>query len=263
MPRLPAFSVATVALACSVVLAAFGGAQARPLSAIRADGTLRVIAPADLPPFSFTAGGADIGFEIELISSLAADMGLKVQVLHAPSNELFDALINDRADVALAALAITSTREQKVDFTQPTMCAGVSVISADPKLQLHTDLENKTIGVPAGTIMESYVRHLPFPKTVRVYGTVSDVTLALIAHQIDATFGYAVMKPSVERLYPKYPVVFGPVLYSVPIGMATAQDNSTLRSALNIAMIKVTRDGRYDKLSQKYFSADVRCKRGN
>ncbi|WP_407568634.1 substrate-binding periplasmic protein [Deinococcus altitudinis] len=244
-----------------LTLSLLGSAQARPLSAVRTEGVLHVLAPTDLPPFSFTAGGSNVGFEIELITNLAADMGLKVDVQHAPSNQLFAAVQDGRADVALAAFAITSTREQKVDFTQPTMCAGVSVISADPKLQLHTDLENKTIGVVSGTIMESYVQHLPFQKNVKVYPTVSDVTLGLFSKQIDATFGYLVMKPVLEKLYPKYPVVFGPILFSVPIGMAIAEENPTLRSALNIGMIRLTRDGRYDRLSQKYFGTDVRCKK--
>ncbi|MFC4454665.1 ABC transporter substrate-binding protein [Deinococcus sonorensis] len=249
-------------LSLLAALTAGSAAQARPLSAIRASGVLRVIAPADLPPFSYVAGGTDVGFEIDLITAIASDMNLKVEVQHAPSNQLFQALQDDRADVALAALAITSTREQRVDFTQPTLCAGVSVISSDPKLQLHTDLQGHTIGVPAGTIIESYVQHLAFQKSVRVYPTISDVTLALFAHQIDATFGYTIMKPVLAKLYPKYPVVFGPALFNVPIGMATAQDNATTRSALNLGLIRVTHDGRYEKLSQTYFGTDVRCKKG-
>lgn len=251
-----------VTLSLLAALTVFGAAQARPLSAIRSEGVLHVMAPADLPPFSFTVGSSSAGFEIELLGTIAADMGLKLDVQHAPSNQLFQALQDEKADVALAAFAITSTREQKVDFTQPTLCAGVSVISSDPKLQLHTDLENKSIGVVSGTIMESYVQHLPFAKTVKVFPTVSDVTLALFSKQIDATFGYSIMKPTLDKLYPKYPTVFGPVLFSVPIGMATGEKNASLRSALNIGLIKVMRDGRYDKLSQKYFGADVRCKRG-
>jgi polar amino acid transport system substrate-binding protein len=252
----------TLLLCTLAALSGFGSTQARTLSAIRQDGTLRVIAPGDLPPFSYAIGGNNVGFEIELISAIASDLGLKVEVQHAPSNQLFAALQDERADVALAALAITSTREQKVDFTQPSLCASVSVISPDPKLQLHTDLEGKTIGVPTGTIMESYVQHLPFAKTVKVYPTVSDVTLALFSRQIDATFGYSIMKPVLEKLYPKYPVSFGPALFSVPIGMATADSNTSTRAALNIGLIKVMRDGRYEKLSQKYFGSDVRCKRG-
>ncbi|GGJ73940.1 substrate-binding periplasmic protein [Deinococcus aquiradiocola] len=245
---------------CSLALLA-STASARTFSAIRAEGVLRVLAPADLPPFTFVTSGVNAGFEIELLGAIASDMGLKLDVQHAPSSQLFPALQDDRADVAVAALAITSTREQKVDFTQPTLCGGVSVISADPKIQLHTDLENKTIGVASGTIMESYVAKLPFQKTVKVFPTISDVTLALFSRQIDATFGYLIMKPTLDRLYPKYPTVWGPVLFNVPIGMATADSNTSTRSALNIGLIKVMRDGRYAKLSQKYFGTDVSCKR--
>ncbi len=243
-------------------LALAASAQARTLSEIRAVGTLRVIAPDDLYPFTFVAGGANAGFEIELLSTIASDMGLKVEIQHAPSSALFGALQDEKADVALAALAITSTREQKVDFTQPTLCAGMSIISADPKLQATTDLQGKTLGVTSGTILESFVRHLDFPKTIKVYNNINDMTLALFSRQIDATFGYTIQKAFLTKLYPKYPVSFSPPLFSVPIGMATAEDNTSTRSALNIGLIKVMRDGRYDKLSQKYFGADVRCKRG-
>jgi polar amino acid transport system substrate-binding protein len=236
------------------------GAQARTLNAIRADGTLHVLAPTDLYPFTFVAAGANAGFEIELLTTIATDLDLKVDIQHAPSNALFQALQDDKADVAVAALAITSTREQKVDFTQPTLCATMSIISADPSLQVATDLQGKTLGVTSGTLLETYVKHLDFPKTIKVYNNISDMTLALFSKQIDATFGYSIQKSFLEKLYPKYPVMFSPPLFSVPVGMAIAQDNLGLRAALNIELIKLMHDGRYAKLSQKYFGADFRCK---
>jgi polar amino acid transport system substrate-binding protein len=251
------------ALTALLIAAALGSAQARPMSDIRADGTLRVIATADMPPFTFVEGGNNAGFEIELLTAIASDLDLKLEVQHAPSTAIFAALEEGKADVGLAAFAITSTREQKVDFSQPTLCAGVSVVSANPKLQLHTDLEGKKVGVASGTIMESYVKHLPFQKTVKVYPTLNDVTLALFSRQIDATFGYIEGKPMLGKLYPKYPVVFGPVLFKVPVGMAVAQDNGSTRFALNVGLSKVMRDGRYAAISAKYFGIDSRCKPKN
>lgn len=246
---------------CALAITVFGtSAHARTLNAIRADGTLRILASSDLYPFTFVTGGTSAGFEIELLTAIATDLGLKVDIQHAPSNALFQALQDDKADVAVAALAITSTREQKVDFTQPTLCATMSIISADPKLQVSTDLEGKTLGVTSGTLLETYVKHLDFPKTIKVYNNISDMTLALFSKQIDATFGYTIQKSFLAKVYPKYPVVFSPPLFSVPVGMALAQNNLGLRAALNIGLIKVMHDGRYDKLNQKYFNADLHCK---
>ncbi|MDB5044412.1 MAG: amino acid transporter substrate-binding protein [Deinococcus sp.] len=235
-------------------------AQARTLAQIRTSGVLRVATPADVPPFTLANAGKHFGFEVELLEALAADLGVKLSFEVARIDQLTTLLQEDRVDVAFSALGITSTRENKIDFTAPTACVGVSVISLDPKLNLHTDLKGKKIGVIAGSIMTSYVQKLPFEKQVNVYPSNNDVVMAVFSRAVDATVAYSVAEGMVKKLYPKANIHFGPELWSVPIGMMVRQDNNSTRLALNASLNKFQQGPAYAALSTKYFGRDLRCK---
>ncbi|UQN06561.1 ABC transporter substrate-binding protein [Deinococcus sp. QL22] len=254
------FATRTLTATLLTLLLAAPHAEARTLSQIKASGVLRVATPADVPPFSLVNAGKHFGFEAELIEALAADLGVKVSYEMARIDQLTTLLQDDKVDVAFSALGITSTRENKIDFTSPTACVGVSVVSLDPKINLHTDLKDKTIGVIAGSIMTSYVQKLPFDKKVNVYPSNNDVVIAVFSKAVDATVAYSVAEGMVKKLYPKANVHFGPELWSVPIGMMLREDNDSTRFALNLGLIKMQRTSAYTALSTKYFGKDLRCK---
>lgn len=246
--------------AALTVLAALPEASARSFADIKASGVLRVVSSGDLPPFIRVEAERHRGYEPELIDAVARSLGLKVSYQVVPPYQLIRELQEDRADIAIGALGITSTRENKVDFTIPTACAGVSVLSFDPKLQKHTDLVGKTIGVGAGSIMQAFVQKLPFEKKVTVYNSSKELIFAVMSKQVDATFAYTIMGPAVKAMYPKAPINFGPELWRVPIGMMTAEDNVSTRTTLNGAIHKYMQTNSYAFLTQRYFKEDVRCR---
>lgn len=252
------FLVSTLALAAG--LTSLNAAEARTLAQIKQSGVLRVATPGDLPPFAVADGTRFTGYELELLQAVAATMGLKVEVQKVAADQLIKTLQDDRADVAVGALGVTSTREHKVDFTVPTACAGVSVASLDPALQKHTDLAGKTIGVGAGSLMHSYVQKLPFEKQVKVYKSNGDLMFAVISRAVDATFAYTVMEPAAKRNFPKIKIHFGPELWSVPLGFMVREDNDQARLALNSAIQAYFSTNSYAFLSSKHFGKDVRCK---
>ncbi|MEF2279143.1 ABC transporter substrate-binding protein [Deinococcus sp. YIM 134068] len=211
-------------------------AGARPLSAIKESGVLRVATPGDIPPFTMGTSVQPSGFEIELIEQLAADLGVNVSYERVRLDGLTKALQENRADVALGALAHTSTRENRTDFTRPTVCAGVALVSLDPRLKEPKQLVGKTIGVSAGSVMQAYVQKFPFEKRVTVYSTNEELTMAVLTRNVDATFVYSAMQLALKRQFPKVPVNFGPELWSVPIGMMLGEDSDSTRLALNASL---------------------------
>ncbi|WP_102127342.1 ABC transporter substrate-binding protein [Deinococcus planocerae] len=247
----------TVAL---LALLASPHAGARTLPEIRAAGVLRVATPGDIPSFTLDNAGQYAGFEVDLVRLLAADLGVRVSFETVPIDGLLTRLQEDRADVAISALGITRTRENRTDFTAPTACAGVSLLSLDPRLNRHTDLVGKTIGVSAGSIMQAYAQKLPFEKRVNVYATSNDLMFAVLSRAVDATFVYSVMEPGLKKTFPKANIHLGPELWSVPTGIMLREDNDSTRLALNAGLGRVMQGGAYAALSQKYFGKDVRCK---
>lgn len=248
-----------VAVLCmSVVTAQL--AQARNLTQIKASGVLRIGTPGDVPPFSMAQGANYSGFEVELIQQVATDLGVRAEFIPTRIDQITKGLQEDRIDVGISSLGITSTRENKVDFTIPTACAGVSIVSPDPTLKTHLNLEGHKIGVIAGSIFTSYIQKLPFDKQVNVYPTNNDVVLAVFSKQVDATLAWTASEGIVKKLYPKAALYFSASLFSVPIGMMVSETNNSTRFALNTSLNRMLRNGSHLALSMKYFGSDMRCK---
>jgi polar amino acid transport system substrate-binding protein len=245
--------------AALALLGAGSSAQARSLEDIRAEGVLH-IGSANLPPFVYQAGGSYVGFEAELLGMVASDMSLTVDFSTVQIDSATTALQDGKIDLMIGGQTITSTRENKADFSLPYLCLGMSVIARDPAIQTRFDLEHRTVGVISGSTAQSYVQKLSFAKKTIVFANTNDMTLALASGQIDATLGYQVMAPVIAKLYPKLKVQFGPVQWSVPVGTMLPSDQGALRLALNGRLARIMRDGRFEALSKKYFGSDQRCK---
>lgn len=244
-----------------LLLSAVGSSvQARSLTAIKQDGTLHIGTSGDMPPFSYTVGGVNTGFEVDLLSMIAADLGVKVDFTVVPVDGALTSFTDRNVDVMVGGLGITSTRENKVDFTQAYLCLGMSVVARDPAIQTRFDLENKNIGVLSGSTIQGFVAKLPFPKKTVVLATTNEVIFAVATGKVDASLAYTLMAPVMAKLYPKSGVHFGPVQWSVPVGAMVARNDASLRLALNRGLNKVVNDGRYAQLSSKYLGSDARCK---
>jgi polar amino acid transport system substrate-binding protein len=84
-----------------------------------------------IEPFSFEKEGRTTGYSMELWNELCREASItsEVQVVGSAA-EMVDALKNKTADVAVAALSITSEREAVVDFTQPFYESGLRIMVA-------------------------------------------------------------------------------------------------------------------------------------
>ena len=95
----------------------------------RADDTIVVLTPADMPPYS----SADMppysyydeeakefkGIEIDFVRTAAKKLGRKVEVRQCPFDELLGRVKSGEADVAVSVITITDARKEDVDFSLP------------------------------------------------------------------------------------------------------------------------------------------------
>jgi ABC-type amino acid transport substrate-binding protein len=104
----------------------------QPAAAETATPPLRVVTAA-VAPFVFpqTAGPSErpSGFSIDLWSEIARRMGVtSAWSVVMTQGELLDAVGNAKADVAIAAIAMTPEREQRVDFSHPYFDSGLRIM---------------------------------------------------------------------------------------------------------------------------------------
>ncbi len=92
-------------------------------------GTIRV-ATRTAPPFVDYDGDYG-GFTVELLDIIANKIGAEIEIYGVTSNaKLIDDVARGEADLGASAIAITSEREEQIDFSQPYFDSGLEIMVA-------------------------------------------------------------------------------------------------------------------------------------
>ncbi len=233
--------------------------QARPLDAVRQDGTLRIATEGQYAPFNFFQGKQLTGFEIEVAELVARKMGLKPEWKALGFDALLTGLQQDRWDVVIASHAITDERAKAVTFTLPHYCSGGTIVSLSPALRAASDLAGKVVAVQTGTTYLATLQGLPGLKAVKNFPTDTDARSALLAKRVDALVTDRFVAKELLRKSPQSGLQLGGMITVERIAAAVALGNTGLADAWSQALKAVMADGSYAKISQKYFQEDVRC----
>ncbi len=87
-----------------------------------------VVGTKQAAPFSFRSDdGLWRGISIDLWRGIADDLGLQFELREASIQDLIEGLEDGRFDASVAALTVTSEREQRVDFTHPFHPSGLGI----------------------------------------------------------------------------------------------------------------------------------------
>ncbi len=85
--------------------------------------------------------GEFIGFEIDVASKLASDMGVEIDFIPTRWSGIIPALLTGKFDVIIGGMGITPERNLKVNFTDPYEFSGMSIV-ASSKLSGKTAIAN-------------------------------------------------------------------------------------------------------------------------
>lgn len=86
------------------------------------------IATRHVPPFAIKQeDGSWQGLSIELWRRIAQRLGLEYRIREMGLKEMLDAVQRHDVDAAVAALTITSEREERLDFTHPFLSTGLGI----------------------------------------------------------------------------------------------------------------------------------------
>ena len=110
---------ALIALSCLFLLASPLQAQQSRLDRIKADGVLRVGTPGNWKPMSFRdpASNQYVGFDVDLVTKLAEDMGVKVEFVPTDWKSIAIA-VADKYDISTSA-SLSPARALVAGYTNP------------------------------------------------------------------------------------------------------------------------------------------------
>ena len=130
-------------IVCGLVVAALIGGVNSPVMAqislwwsfdsvieeARDRGTLRVGLGLFEPWSACNADGELIGFEIDVATKVAEDMGVEVEFVRTNWSYIIPSLIVEEFDVIISGMTILPERNLKVNFTSPYSAAGVYLVA--------------------------------------------------------------------------------------------------------------------------------------
>lgn len=105
------------------------------LSTIVKKGEIRVGMTGTQPPFSMKSkSGELIGYEVDLATALAKNMGVKLKLVEVPFSDLMSALKAGKIDCIMSGMTITPERNMNALFAGPYTLSGKSILTKSSKL---------------------------------------------------------------------------------------------------------------------------------
>jgi len=231
--------------------------------------TIRIGVEASYAPFeSKLPNGQLVGFEIDLGNALCAQIGAKCVWVENSFDGLIPALKAKKFECVMSAISITPEREKEIIFTNKTSNTPCYLV-VKKGAGLHAtaqSLAGKTVGVAQGSIFEIFAKKFWEPKgvTVTTYQS-SDLAYAdLLAGRLDGVIddvevlvGSFLTKPGGQNYELAQPKVYDAKIFGPGAGIGLRKDEGKLRDELNKALVKIRKNGTYDKIAKKYFNFDV------
>ena len=88
-----------------------------PANVDRSNGTLVVATNAEFEPFEYVENGKIIGIDIDLCQAIADKLGMKLEINDMQFASIITAVQSGKADIGVAAMAVTEERKKNVNFT--------------------------------------------------------------------------------------------------------------------------------------------------
>jgi cystine transport system substrate-binding protein len=237
-----------LALSAGLIGQAVAGEQ---LQQIKDKGVLNVGLEGTYPPFSYVdENGKLSGFEVELSEALATKW-----------DGILAALESKRLDLVVNQVTISDERKKKYDFSEPYTVSGIQALvlkSKESALNIKTaaDLSGKKVGVGLGTNYEQWVRANVPGADVRTYDDDPTKFADLNNGRTDAILIDRLAALEYAKKAPKT-VAAGEAFSRQESGIALRKGEPELLTAVNKALDELRADGTLEKLSKKYFNADV------
>jgi polar amino acid transport system substrate-binding protein len=139
------------------------------------------------PPYeSRNEQGELIGFDIDLMNTIADKLGKKVEWQDMAFDALIPTLIAKRIDIVIAGMSITEERAQKVAFTKPyEISVSAFITKADSDIKDTAALKGKSIATQIGTVQETFAHNIEGAE-VKTFQKFDDCAREVLLGRVDA-----------------------------------------------------------------------------
>jgi cyclohexadienyl dehydratase len=210
-------------------LAVSASAQESSLDAVMKAGVLRACTPGDYKPFSFQrADGGFEGLDVDLAQSLAAAMGVKLELVKTSWANLLPDFGAGKCDVAIGGISVSTERQKRVFFSTAYMVNGKTPLvrcEDVPKYQSVADIDKpdvRAIANPGGS-NERFARANFKAATLTIHADNLTIFDELLAKRADVfvteaaeTLVQQKLRPGLCAVNPDRPLQYGEMAWMLP-----------------------------------------------
>jgi polar amino acid transport system substrate-binding protein len=236
------------------------------LAEIRQRGEIVVGTELQFAPFEFLDGEKPVGFDVDLFSKIAKDLGVMVKWIDLPWASVLPALEARKFDMVVAGTTISKARLERYGMTLPIGDATVALVKRadDKSITKPSDIQGKIVASMKGSaqlqILQDYIKTLPGRvEDVKVYIGSSNAYADLAAGRVAAVATSLPNLLYLQKTQPSFETVlppFGPPAYLSWV-LRKTPDSDPLLEAVNAEIKKFNQDGTIKELQIKWFGKDV------
>ncbi|HHX65393.1 MAG TPA: basic amino acid ABC transporter substrate-binding protein [Chloroflexi bacterium] len=236
--------------------------DAQPAPADETGLTVVIATDAAFPPMEFVDENRDIvGFDIDMMDAIAAEMGFEVEYKNTAWDGIFAGLESGDYNAILSSVTINEDRLEVYDFSDPYINAGQAVVVRADETEIggHEDLAGKTVGAQIGTTGALAIEGMD-DVTLKEYDTIDLALLDLTSGNVDAVVvdtpvaaDFALASDQFEGQLKIVGEAFTDEFYGVVVRKGEMGD---FLSLFNEGLGRIQADGTYDEIYARWISGE-------
>ncbi|GAF57719.1 LOW QUALITY PROTEIN: amino acid ABC transporter, periplasmic amino acid-binding protein [Psychrobacter sp. JCM 18902] len=217
---------------------------------------IKIATESSYKPFSYTdADGKLIGYEIELVDALCAQMKAKCEVISQDWDGLIPGLNAQKFDAIIAGMSITPERKEVVEFTDPYFHTGIILIGKKGDDIRVDALKGQPIASQRSTVASQYLQDEHADADIKLYDTQDNAYLDLTSGRVrammsDKVTGIDWLKTDAGK---DYEVKGQEISTDEDAWVSRFVKADPLVAKFNKALAELKENGTYDQITGSYF----------
>ncbi len=232
-----------------------GATSQSALQTVLQRGTLRVGDCLSFAPFGFyDKDGNPDGYDVDLATALAKEMGVKLEMVNTTSANRIPNLQTNKVDVVFCNFTRNLERAKEIGFTNPYVVASEAMlVRKNSGIHSAHDMTGKTIATVKGSTNGDEVRNLGIDVKIQEYDSSQAAILAVKQGQADAMIEDNNFLAYQAKLDPSLTVTNEALVPLEYNAFGVKQDDQVWTNYLNEFLFEINVSGENARLYEKWF----------
>lgn len=219
---------------------------------------LRVGTDPNYAPMEYQENGKIVGFDMDLITAIAEEMGKKVEFTSVDWDGIIPGLLNGNYDCLISAMTITDERKAQLNFSDPYFEAGqlILVRADNDTIKTEKDLVGKVVAVQGNTTADLWLTENIKPIEIKRFKANPEAVQELKNGGADAVVAdnAIIMYEAVKD--PALKVTSYTPFTTENYGIGVAKGNEKLLDEINEILAELMENGIYEEIYDKWFRSE-------